>query len=140
MFCVSPPLFLFPLGQTMIKKMLEKIGHSVVAAVDDGLQAVNHIQSLADYDPIPLDLVLLDGMMPNYDGIDATRAIRAMGAPVRDLPIIVLTADALTESIQSYMAAGPDEVLTKPVNFAELNSVIEKLVLGSRRSVDLRRF
>jgi len=66
------------------------------------------------------DLILMDVRMPVMSGPDATRVIRKMGAPKSDIPIIALTADAMEEHKQGYYEAGMDEVVTKPINRAEL--------------------
>jgi len=61
----------------------------------------------------PFDLVLMDVQMPNMDGFDATRAIRVDGA---ELPIIGVTAHALDESRAQCLAAGMNDVITKPIH------------------------
>src|SRR5690349_11177459 len=75
-------------NQRFLAVVLAQHGHRV-AAVANGREAVDAIQREA------YDVVLMDANMPELDGIAATLAIRALPLPVRSIPIIALTADAL---------------------------------------------
>ena len=115
-----------PVNQLIIGNMLEEIGHRVEMA-GDGIQAV---QALARTD---FDLVLMDGRMPNMDGYDATRAIRAgglTGLPVinRRVMISALTANVSQEDRARCRGSGMDDFLVKPVDDQELHRVLDAAV------------
>ena len=63
----------------------------------------------------PIDAVLMDVKMPVMDGVQATRLIRALPAPVSALPILALTANADPRDEADYLAAGMDGVAQKPI-------------------------
>jgi CheY-like chemotaxis protein len=71
------------------------------------------------------DLVLMDLHMPVMNGVDATRAIRALDHPASKLPIIALTADVMSEAHDQAMAAGVNQFVTKPVHLARLQEAIQ---------------
>ena len=76
---------------------------------EDGLEAVEAVQNRA------FDLVLMDIKMPRMDGVQATQAIRALEGPVRNIPIVALTANADPEDAKRYMATGMAAVVEKPI-------------------------
>ena len=81
----------------------------------------------------PPDLVLLDLKLPVLDGWETSRRIRALPAPLSQLPIIAVTAHAMMEDRDKALAAGCDEYIAKPINFRELQEKLERL-LTRRRS------
>ena len=89
-----------------------------LVCVEDGRQAVEAVQSQA------FDLVLMDANMPVMSGIEAVRAIRALGGAYRDVPIQMLTANVFDDDIQAYLAAGVDGVLRKPIEVPSLYAAI----------------
>ena len=64
--------------------------------------------------------------MPRMDGIEATRAIRALPAPVGRLPIIAMTANAQPEDRQACLAAGMNDHVTKPLDIQVLAQAIDR--------------
>ncbi len=108
-----------PANQALVRAILGKLGYSV-DIVGNGHQA---LAALAEQS---YDLVLMDIQMPEMDGLEATRAIRAQFAdtPRQTLPIIALTAHALPEERQSCLAAGINDLLTKPLDSDQLASTI----------------
>lgn len=72
------------------------------------------------------DIVFMDHMMPGMNGIDATRAIRALGGRYAALPVIALTANVVAEARGQFEAAGMNDFLPKPIEAARLAAVIMK--------------
>jgi CheY-like chemotaxis protein len=88
--------------------LLRKAGHEVDLA-QNGHEAVSAVQH-GDY-----DVVLMDVQMPDLDGIQATRQIRALPAPKCDIPIIALTAHAMAGAKEEYLGAGMNDYVSKPI-------------------------
>jgi CheY-like chemotaxis protein/HPt (histidine-containing phosphotransfer) domain-containing protein/anti-sigma regulatory factor (Ser/Thr protein kinase) len=72
------------------------------------------------------DLVLMDHMMPEMDGIEATAKIRALGPYYLNLPIVALTANAVSGAKEMFLQNGFNDFLAKPINTVKLNSILEK--------------
>ncbi|MCI8525451.1 MAG: response regulator transcription factor [Oscillospiraceae bacterium] len=103
-----------------IKFNLENEGYEVLAAYD-GIEAVETAQSQ------PVDLIILDLMMPRLDGLDACRKIREFS----DVPIIMLTAKADDMDKLMGFEHGADDYLTKPFNILELKARVRALLRRS---------
>ncbi|MEQ8665077.1 MAG: ATP-binding protein [Rhodospirillales bacterium] len=103
------------LNQMVVRGMLEDDGHSVTMA-DNGKTALE----LVTRNPGAFDLILMDVQMPEMDGIEATRAIRALASVEADFPIVGLTANAFTDQHGDMLKAGMDGVLTKPLSIEAL--------------------
>jgi CheY-like chemotaxis protein len=74
------------------------------------------------------DLVLMDIQMPGLDGIEATRQIRALGGARASTPVVALTANAMVEERATYMAAGMDGHVAKPIELRALAHAISRAV------------
>ena len=107
-------------NQLVIERMLASLGHQV-RLVGDGAQA---LQALTES---PYDLVLMDCQMPNMDGLQATRLLRAREAPGQHVPVIALTASALAEDEAACRAAGMDAFIAKPINREALLQALNQL-------------
>ena len=79
-----------------------------------------------------VDVVLMDTMMPDLDGNDTTRRIRALPGG-RDLPVVFLTAKAMPGDREASLAAGATEYVTKPVDLDELLALMANWVTPPRR-------
>lgn len=106
-----------PVNRDLLRIMMQAADCDVLEAAD-GREAIDTVGAK------PLDLVLMDVRMPGMDGLAATRAIRALDAPARDIPILAVTADAMPEDAARCLAAGMDGHLPKPVTQARLYEAV----------------
>lgn len=97
------------MNQLVIDGLLKAAGHQVTI-VANGIEALKAVQART------YDLILMDMEMPGLDGLSATRAIRSLDAPARDIPIIALTANAMPEEIARCKAAGMNDHVAKPID------------------------
>ena len=87
------------------------------------------VEKFSSHEPGYYDAVLMDMRMPEMDGLEATRAIRAMDRPdAKEIPIIALTANAFDEDVQRSMQAGLNAHLSKPVDPEVLFETLENLI------------
>ncbi|BAE49914.1 DUF3369 domain-containing protein [Paramagnetospirillum magneticum] len=120
-----------PVNQKVAILILERSGHKVTG-VNNGAQALRAVQE-GDY-----DIVLMDMQMPEMDGLESTRRIRALEAPVAQIPILALTANALAAEFERCMEAGMDGFVTKPFQIELLASEIAR-VLAEKTPGSARR-
>ncbi|MBC7906115.1 MAG: response regulator, partial [Rhodospirillaceae bacterium] len=106
-------------NRIVAERVLGKAGH-VVTTVEDGAQAV---KAMAEG---RFDVVLMDVHMPEMDGFEATRRIRALSGPAARTPIIALTANVLAGDMERCVDAGMDSYLAKPFKPAELLACVAK--------------
>jgi CheY-like chemotaxis protein len=107
-------------NQKLIARILEKKGHRV-DVVGNGREAVDAVMKVG------YDLVLMDVQMPEMDGLEATRRIRAADRPaVARIPIIALTANAMQGDQERCLSAGMDDYLSKPVKPADLTATLDR--------------
>jgi len=74
------------------------------------------------------DLVFMDHMMPEMDGVDTTAVIRTLGEKYEQLPIIALTANAIDGVMEMFIAEGLNDFLAKPIEIAKLGVILEKWI------------
>ncbi|MFO0996405.1 MAG: PAS domain S-box protein [Alphaproteobacteria bacterium] len=106
-------------NQVVAIAMLSKFGYEI-DAVETGIQAVDAVQTK------PYDLILMDVSMPEMDGLDATRAIRALPGAIAHIPIIAMTAHAMESDRDKCMAAGMNDYIAKPVNRVKLLETVAR--------------
>jgi signal transduction histidine kinase/ActR/RegA family two-component response regulator len=107
------------INQRVALRLLEGMGHQVDVALD-GEQAVAAVER------VEYDLVLMDCQMPKLDGFAATRAIRRLERG-RRIPIVAMTANAMSDDRQLCLEAGMDDFLAKPVSKRQLFDLLEAL-------------
>jgi CheY-like chemotaxis protein len=112
-----------PVNQRLAHEILRRRGHAVTLA-SHGREALDRL------DGAGFDLVLMDVQMPEMNGLEATEAIRAaeMGSG-RHLPIVAMTAHAMTGDRERCLAAGMDDYLTKPIRAEALITHVERIAM-----------
>jgi CheY-like chemotaxis protein len=111
------------MNRDMLSRRLERKGFEVALAMD-GQEGVELAASEAP------DLVLMDMSLPVLDGWEATRRLKASSA-TRHIPVIALTAHAMSSDREKAMDAGCDDYDTKPIDLPRLLGKIEALLAGS---------
>lgn len=106
------------INQKVAIMMLKKLGYQVDLA-GNGLEALDAVTRER------YDLILMDCLMPEIDGFEATRRIRSSGGNAAQIPIIAMTANAFSEDRAACLAAGMTDYLSKPVRELELANKIE---------------
>jgi PAS domain S-box-containing protein len=106
---------------------LRVAGHLVVCA-SDGREALTAV-SAEDF-----DIVLMDVRMPEMDGLEATRRIRALKGPRGGVPILALTAQAFSGQVEECLKAGMDDHLGKPLTLNLLLDTVRRVAAAGRRA------
>ena len=109
-------------AQRLCRRVLEKAGYTVLIA-GDGQQAVDI--ALAQ-NP---NLILMDVAMPAMDGLEAMRQIRAQKP---SMVVVIASAHSMAGDRERFLAAGANDVLSKPFRLNDLTSVVDRLVGGGR--------
>ncbi|MEJ2680615.1 MAG: ATP-binding protein, partial [Gammaproteobacteria bacterium] len=112
-------------NQMVISRLISKSGHHSVLA-DNGVDCLKKVKQCH------FDLILMDIMMPEMDGIQATQELRKIYSK-DTLPILALSANTETDNIEKCMEAGMNEYLHKPIRIHELKSILNRY---SHRSSD----
>lgn len=109
-------------NQKVTARLLEGAGYRCDVAAN-GLEAVEAVQR------IHYHLVLMDCQMPEMDGFEATKQIRKLDAPLREIPIVAMTANAMQGDREACIQAGMDDYLSKPVKKDALYSTLENFLV-----------
>lgn len=108
-----------PVNRKVIQAMLRRFGYTADYATN-GVEAVAAVAAAA------YDLVLMDVQMPELDGQEATRRIRAQLPPERQPRIVAVTANAFEDQRKNYLTVGMDDYISKPIEPALLAAVLER--------------
>jgi signal transduction histidine kinase/CheY-like chemotaxis protein len=103
------------INQKVALLMLKNLGYSADVA-HNGAQALLALESKH------YDLILMDCMMPQMDGLEATKRLRSLGGHYRTVPVVAMTASAFDDDRVACLTAGMNDFLSKPVNEADLAS------------------
>jgi CheY-like chemotaxis protein len=120
------------INQKMVENILKKQGHFVILAG-------NGDEALTEWKKKQFDLILMDVQMPDKDGLEATRRIRA--EEIKGgfyTPILALTAHAMKGDRERCLEAGMDDYISKPINPNELIEAIERLLKKTRKKQNRR--
>ena len=112
-----------PVNTMVAVTVLQAMGCDV-DTVTNGADAVEAVCNGA------YDLVLMDVHMPEMDGLEATRRIRASGGTTARVPIVAMTADATAEDQHTCLAAGMDDFISKPINIDHFAGVVAGWING----------
>ena len=99
-----------------IQRIVEKLGHQTLTA-EDGAAGVAMAKA-----ELP-DLILMDVVMPNLNGFQATRQL-SRESTTRDIPVVALSANAMPADVERGLAAGFADYLVKPLDFTRLHKVL----------------
>lgn len=119
-------------NRKLVGLMLASLGHACVFA-EDGEQAV------ACAKDGQFDVILMDVQMPVLDGIGAANRIRNLDTKVASIPIIAVTANAMSGDREKYLAAGLDGYVSKPISIANLSDALEKVRQKTARADRVER-
>jgi CheY-like chemotaxis protein len=108
------------MNRDMLSRRLQRRGYEVIIAVD-GQQGVTMAQSRSP------DLILMDMSLPVMDGWEATRTLKS-AIETKDIPVIALTAHAMSTDRDKAMEAGCDDYDTKPIELTRLIAKMEALI------------
>lgn len=121
-----------PFMLEVLLHMLGRLGFDRVATADNGASALAALASAQ-----PPNLILCDLNMPEMDGYQLVRAIRAGECATRRRPIVALTASTLQGEAERCRAAGMDDFLVKPLQLARLKAALETWLPGRTPVVDV---
>lgn len=103
----------------LMRRLLTRRGHEVVVAR-------NGAEAVAVYTEAQPHLIFMDVSMPVMSGMDAVREIRAGEPEGRRTPIVAVTAHAMVNERASFIEAGCDGVITKPIEFDQIYAALER--------------
>jgi CheY-like chemotaxis protein len=113
------------INQMVTRKSLQKFGFELTI-VNNGQEALDAL-SKASY-----HLILMDCEMPVMDGFEATRRIRSSGTPYQNIPIIAMTANAMSGDREQCLKAGMNDYVPKPFVVQDVIAIIQKVIRTQR--------
>lgn len=114
-------------NQALMRAILRELGHEV-EIVENGQEAVAAVMRT------PYDLVFMDMQMPELDGVEAATRIRALQGPPSEIPIVALTANAMSDQRQACLDAGMNDHVSKPVDAGAVQRAVDQWALSGPAS------
>lgn len=111
-----------PALRGLLRQMLE-LGGYIVHEAEDGLDALKKLENI---DP---DVLVLDVMMPNMDGVTLCKKMRS-DVSTMNIPIIMLSGKTQDKAVQEGLEAGANKYLKKPISFTDLISHVKEVLLS----------
>ena len=119
-----------PINRLLVRQILQSRWHNCeIVEADDGAKALTAIQT-QDF-----DVVLMDMVMPQMDGIEATAALRELAKPKSDIPVLGLTANVNPHDLERFTAAGLNGVLLKPFDANQVCDQVEAMIKAKKSSL-----
>ncbi len=110
-----------PINQLILKSMLEEIGYMVLTA-DNGEQALKIL------DQQPIKLIMMDCQMPLMDGYETTKKIRSSNKAYSNIPIVAVTANAMSDDNVRCISAGMNDYIKKPIKLVVVKQKVERWI------------
>lgn len=134
-----------PDQQALLRSILGKAGHTNVLGADSAKSAARVLNLDGESASEKIDLILMDVLMPEQDGVETCRQIKRC-AHLEDIPVIMVTAKSDLSNLQEAFAAGAMDFISKPVNSIELLARVSSALLlkqemdrRKNRELELRR-
>lgn len=134
-----------PDQQALLRSILGKAGHADVLSADSAKDAARVLNLDGESTAEKIDLILMDVLMPEQDGVETCRQIKRC-AHLEDIPVIMVTAKSDLSNLQDAFAAGAMDFISKPVNSIELLARVSSALLlkqemdrRKNRELELRR-
>ena len=110
----------FSTMRRILKNILKQLGYENIEEAEDGAQAFNNLQSGG------ADFIVTDWNMPNMNGLELLKAVRADGS-LKEVPVLMVTAEAEKENIIAAVEAGVSNYIVKPFTAETLKEKIDKI-------------
>ena len=115
------------MNRKIVRRVLEG-KFNIVDEAENGYEAINMFQKAAESDK-PYHLVMMDSQMPVMNGLEATKGIKAL---LDKVTVVGVTGNALKHEIDSFLDAGADKVMVKPLNLEEFYGYINKMEIDKK--------
>jgi CheY-like chemotaxis protein len=126
-----------PDQRTLLRSILGKAGHTDILSADSAKSASALLNIHEPERPHQVDLILMDVLMPDQDGVETCRQIKSC-AHLRDIPVIMVTAKNDLSNLRAAFAAGANDYINKPVQGVELLARVSS-ALALKQETDRRK-
>lgn len=124
-----------PDQQALLRSILGKAGHADVLSADSAKDAARVLNLDGESAAEKIDLILMDVLMPEQDGVETCRQIKRC-AHLEDIPVIMVTAKSDLSNLKDAFAAGAMDFISKPVNSIELLARVSSALLLKQEMED----